>query len=282
MGEPRLLANPKARAMRVLGGGVKGLCARLGLPPDAAITDRSRWAEAGQAGRVVAVAGGDGTLRAAVDALGPGARIVPVPMGHGNDLCRRLGLEPEDLAGSCRRLECPSWREVDLWCASDAAGRSWRFVNSLGIGLDAAVNRRRESLPRWIPYIPLFLLTLGRLRRVALEVAWEGHGWAGKTWWLGLMNSGLTGGGLALAPEADPSDGLLDMFAVRTTTKAGLLALLPKARSGDFGKGAMERARAAAFTIRGPTEVDMALDGDLLPTTLPLRVEREGSVFVAA
>lgn len=281
--EQRLLfANPKARAMRVFKGGVKGLCARLGLPPEAAITDRARWAEPGPAGKVVAVAGGDGTLRAAVDALGPGARIAPVPMGHGNDLCRRLGLEPENLAASRRRLESPSWREVDLWCASDAAGRSWRFVNSLGIGLDAAVNRRRESLPRWIPYIPLFLLTLHRLRRISLEVAWDGHGWAGKTWWLGLMNSGLTGGGLALAPEADPGDGLLDMFAVRTATKGGLLAMLPRARGGDFGEGAMERAQAPAFTIRGPAAADMALDGDLLPATLPLRVELEGSVFLAS
>ena len=277
-----LFANPRARAMRAFRSGVPGLCARLGLPATAAITDRNRWAEPGPAGRVVAVAGGDGTLRAAVDALGPGARIVPVPMGHGNDLCRRLGLPPEDVDDSRRRLDNPVWREVDLWRATDAAGRARRFVNSLGIGLDAAVNRRRESLPRWIPYIPLFLLTLSRLRRVALEVSWDGHGWAGKTWWLGLMNSGLTGGGLILSPDADPGDGRLDMFAVRTTTKAGLLAMLPKAKSGQFGKGVMARAQAAAFTIRGPEQVDIALDGDLVPASLPLRVELEGSVFLAA
>lgn len=277
-----LLANPRARAMLSHPGGAGAVADALGIDAGEVIGDLEGWRALAGTAEAVAVAGGDGTLRQAVQCLGPGARVVPVPMGHGNDLCRRLGIEPWDLEGARRRLEEPRWRQVDLWVARDRRGRAHRFVNSLGVGLDAAVNRRRARTPKWVGYVPLFLLTLASLERVRLEVLWDSGGWTGSTYWLGLMNSGLTGGGLALSPDADPADGLLDLFAVLPQGRAGLLRLLPKVQRGERLEGDTVRARAARFEVHGPRECDLAVDGDLLAASPPLVVEREGTVFLAA
>ncbi|MBC8514860.1 hypothetical protein H8D30_03255 [bacterium] len=275
-----LWVNPKARAVRAFGGGVNGIAQVLGNCE--VVTDRESWASSkGQ--NPVAVVGGDGTLREAVEALGPGARIIPVPLGHGNDLARRMGLTPGNLSEAKERLRNPQWKDVDLWVATDKQGHRIRFVNSFGIGLDGEVNKVRETVPKWLDYRLIFLMTLPSLPLLNLRVDGVGCKWEGETFWMGLFNSGLTGGGIQIAPQADPSDGNLDLAVFLPRSRMALPFLLPRAEKGKLTKKDVFRGVGNQFVVSGKEgiEVPLAVDGDLVMAPLPLQIEREGAVHIA-
>ena len=62
----------------------------------------------------IAVAGGDGTVHHAVNALGDRpVALVPVPIGSGNDFSRALGVNP-DLSTLAARLANLQTRRIDL------------------------------------------------------------------------------------------------------------------------------------------------------------------------
>jgi len=65
-----------------------------------------------------------------------------------------------------------------------------------------------------------------------------------------VCNTGMFGGGMKISPEADPTDGLLDVTIVHPTSRATLLRLLPMMYTGGFTKNpAVEQFRARTVEI---------------------------------
>src|SRR5688500_1085405 len=74
-----------------------------------------REAATGGKYRFVAVAGGDGTVHAAVNALAPQFPRTPlaiIPLGTGNDLCRSLDV-PLDPGAAVKLLDRPRVKRID-------------------------------------------------------------------------------------------------------------------------------------------------------------------------
>ena len=109
-------------------------------------------AAAGEGYDLVAAAGGDGTVNEVVNGLvGAGERAsLPmgiIPIGSGNDLAFGLGIRetPEE---AVQRIFTGRPRAIDLARVTDDRGQSRVFQNNLGIGFDAIVVMRTETISR--------------------------------------------------------------------------------------------------------------------------------------
>jgi YegS/Rv2252/BmrU family lipid kinase len=175
---------------------------------------------------LVLAAGGDGTVMACVTALaGSGVPLAVLPLGTGNLLAGYLDL-PEDLDGALDIALHGEHRELDVG-ALDGGGD--RFVLMTGLGFDAAMLRDTDpKLKARIGPLAYVLSGLGQLRRrparfrIRLDgqppITRVGQG-------LLVANVGRLQGGVTVAPEAKPDDGLLDVVILKTHTPIDWLGL---------------------------------------------------------
>lgn len=195
---------------------------------DLAAADPPRLAEG--ADRLVAV-GGDGTVHLALQAVA-GTSIVlgVVPAGTGNDFARAFGLKPgADLEAAVARALGPP-RAVD----AISTPRGWAATSVTG-GFSADVNRRAEAMR--FPfgssrYTAATLLTLPRLRTRPITITADGHPRRFDATMVVAANTSFFGAGMAICPEADPGDGLLDVLVIGAVGRVELLRLFPKVFKG--------------------------------------------------
>jgi len=178
--------------------------------------------------RRIVVVGGDGSLHAVVKALHrrhelADAVIGLVPLGTGNDFARTLSLplEPEAAARVVRK---GAPQPLDL-IVDDRGGV---VVNSVHAGAGAAAARAAE---RWkerlgrVGYAVGALITAVNPPTVRVEVTVDGevvH--QGRVLQVAVGNGIYVGGGTALTPEAEPTDGLADVLVARPETGWARLA----------------------------------------------------------
>ena len=234
------------------------------------------------------VVGGDGMVHLGVNALagsGEAASTVPlgiVPNGTGNDFARTLGLPLNDVAAACRRITggiASGGRPVDLGRITAAGGCCW-FAGVLSAGFDAAVNDRANGW-RWprgkARYNLAMLRELVAFRAIEYTVTDYTETDDGDTWDQGAMlisiaNGQSIGGGMRIAPDARPDDGLLDLFVVRPLPRVRFLAVFPKVFSGrHIGHPAVEIRRVRKVRLSARNVVAYA-DGERIGP-LPLIVE---------
>ena len=274
-----LLANPAAagwRARRLLPA-IQQLIARQ-VPgfdyhesQDAA--DLRRQAEsAARAGyERVLVAGGDGSAHAAVNALrGTDAALGMVPLGHGNDLARALGVPLEPLAAVEFLLRAPIV-SMDLARVGDTA-----YACVAGAGLDAATNRRANSWGGWLTghtrYFLIALYTLASYQPIRIRLTSDAENFSGEVMWVAVANTPNYGGGLPIAPRARLDDGLLDVCIIERISKIGLLRLYPSLRRGTHLQAPGVRYfRSSRLHLETPEGADLYGDGEFL-ARLPLEI----------
>ena len=276
----------KARAvsgavLHALGAG--GLCASV-LPAATRAEAERQAAEAVAAGTGAVVAvGGDGCAHAALQAVaGTTTPLAVIPAGTGNDLCRGLGLDPNDAAAGAAVIAAGHARLVDLTRVGD------RFIGGvMATGFDALVNRRANEMfwPRGSSRYTL--ATLAELRvfsplRYRLTLDGEVRQLAAML--VAIGNTASYGGGMRICPRADPFDGELDVTIIHPVGRLKLLRLLPEMFSGKFARDAcVEQLRAVEVTVEGPGLVGFG-DGEMIAAA-PLTacvVPRALQVYVAA
>ncbi len=177
--------------------------------------------------RVVAV-GGDGLIHDSLPALA-GTTIVLgiVPSGTGNDFARSLGL-PRRRRSATRRSLGPDCA-VDLLRVAFDDGTSAFAATVVTSGFSGRVNKtaNERSFPRGqLKYTAASFTELRRLR--SSEVVVEGSPeLSGPSTIVAVANTRHFGGGMAIAPRADPTDGLLDLTIVGDVTAWQLALVLP-------------------------------------------------------
>ena len=210
------------------------------------------------------VAGGDGTVAACAGALvGTGVPMALVPTGTGNLLARNLDIPLEvpaalDLAFGDER------RPIDVLEADGT-----RFVVMAGLGFDAAMIRhtgdQAKSKHGWTAYIS------GGLARAAQHAARDlrrDRRCADKRRHLNAIgvvvgNVGRLQAGIALLPDADPADGLLDVIVLQPRTWLGTIRLAWNIvrRRPDAGRQA-QVLRGQRVEIRADRPVPAQFDGE--------------------
>lgn len=198
--------------------------------------DAERQAAAAVADGVAAVAalGGDGAAHAALQAVArTGTPVGLLPAGTGNDLALALGV-PADPAVAARAvaedLLAGAVRSVD---AARTGDRWWSTV--LCCGFDSAVTDRANRL-RWPRgprrYDVAILAELARLRPREVSLTVDGEGSQLEVTLIAVANTPFYGGGMRIAPDADPADGLLEVVVVGPVSRRELVRTKPRLTAG--------------------------------------------------
>lgn len=200
--------------------------------PDALARARTGLAEGLDA---VVVVGGDGMVNLGANAVaGTGVPLGIVAVGSGNDIAAALGLPVHDVAASLEVLRTAlggAGREVDSVAVSapGAAPTRW-YVSSLCAGLDAAVAAHAARL-RWPRdggrYVRAVLAEVSAFRPYGFRITADGETWEQDATLVTLSNTPLFGGGMKVAPDAVPDDGLLDLVTADGLSRTAVVRLFP-------------------------------------------------------
>ncbi|WP_308204624.1 YegS/Rv2252/BmrU family lipid kinase [Frankia sp. R82] len=273
-----VVVNPSAgrgRALRLLAP----VCAELaGWASDVRVAPtrdlahaRELAAGATAAGRVVVALGGDGLAGAVAGAVARSGGILAVlPGGRGNDFVRALGLpgDPRRVAASLAqarelRIDLP---EVD--------GHPYLGIASVGYDSDVQVIANRVRLLRGrhvYTYATLRALAAWRPARFTVTVddakPRELHGYT-----VAAANSACYGGGMRFAPNADLTDGLVEVVLVADAPRRTFLMLFPRVFTGrHVHTRHVEVLRGREVRIAADRPFDVYADGDPL-APLPARI----------
>jgi diacylglycerol kinase (ATP) len=261
--EVAVLVNARAgrgRAARATSAVVDALTAAGVRPRLLAAADRGdaeRQAGAAVADGVAAAValGGDGAAHAVLQAVaGTGTPLGLLPAGTGNDLASALGV-PRDPVAAARALaedlHRGAVRRVD---AARTGDRWWATV--LCCGFDSAVTDRANRL-RWPRgprrYDVAVLAELARLRPREVALTVDGAGSQREVTLVAVGNTAWYGGGLRIAPGADPGDGLLEVVVVGPVSRRELVRTRPRlARGTHVSHPAVTVLRGREVSLHGP------------------------------
>lgn len=247
----------------------RGLQAEILTDLDEVAAQARRWHGEGKL-RALVGAGGDGTAAELINRTDPGVPITMLPTGTSNLLSRywRMGRSPEEV---CETVVSGRLLRVDAGKAGDRL-----FVLSFSCGFDADVVQRlhddRTGHISHLSYFRPILQSIRRYRFPEMQVYCdeEDGGLPGKgspspmsAGWVFAFNLPCYGGGFRVAPQADGTDGLLDVCVFgRSSFWHGLrfvAAVILRRHQGmrDCTTGRLRRLR-----VRCEEPVPYQLDGD--------------------
>jgi YegS/Rv2252/BmrU family lipid kinase len=236
--------------------------------------------DAAERGEVVVALGGDGLVGTLAGALRGATPLGVLPGGRGNDFARAIGI-PQDIPGACRVL-CDGVRKaLDL---GEANGRAFACIASMGYDSEAnrVANETRVIRGNLVyAYAAIRTLVSWKPARFTVRLDGREHRFEGYT--VAAANTGYYGGGMHMAPGADPSDGLLEVIFVEQVAKRRFLANLPKVFKGEHvNEETVSVHRAREVEIAADRPFDVYADGEPI-TTLPatIRLVRGGLSVIA-
>lgn len=240
--------------------------------------------EAIEAGASLIVAvGGDGTLHEVVNGLlGSSATLGLIPFGTGNDFARAVGLFGDFDAACCAIVQGET-RRFDVGTIEGVGtGGPQRFLVLSGTGYDACTARTVNQGIRYLAGAPAYvwgaILTAREFQPFDLTLT-LGSGEIHKTraMFVSLANTATTGGGMRIAPDARPDDGLLDICLVREIGKIAMLWQLTKVFKGKHvTHPAVTMLRSSKVTLAADPPQPLLIDGEVCGTTpATVTIERQ-------
>ena len=221
------------------------------------------------------VIGGDGVIRLALQVL---ARSdIPlgiVPAGTGNDHAREFALPTADPAAAVDVIAAGRTETVDLGLIRGPDGSQTWFGTIAATGFDSLVSDRVNRM-RWphgrMRYNVAMIAEITKLRPLPFRLVFDGQREIVADLTLAAFgNTRSYGGGMLICPNADHSDGMLDVTMVRAGSRTKLIRLFPTVFTGthiDLDEVTTERARTV--TVESP-RINAYADGDYV---CPLPVE---------
>jgi YegS/Rv2252/BmrU family lipid kinase len=221
-------------------------------------------------GETVVALGGDGLVGALAAAMKGSALLGVLPGGRGNDFARALGIS-QKIGEACRTLLDGEERALDL---GEANGRA--FASIASVGFDSEANRiaNETRLVRGnLVYAWAAIRALIAWKPARFQVTIDGRELEFEGYTVAVANSPYYGGGMKVAPAADPADGLLDVIFVKRSSRLRFVANLPKVFSGKHVQlDVIEVHRGGEVEVRANRAFDVYADGDPI-TTLPATVK---------
>jgi diacylglycerol kinase (ATP) len=218
-------------------------------------------------------AGGDGTAHEIINGVygraGNSERIALgfLPLGTGNSFLRDFTQDGAEAA--LQAILAGRTRRVDLLRLTHAQGRIHSF-NLLSMGFTAEVgalaNRRFKSFGH-LGYLLGVFLGVVRLRRLVFKLRcdddpeWDER----RSLFLSFNNSKYTGGTMLIAPDADPSDGLIEYVRWGPIGRFDLLRTLPNLYDGSHirhPQASRRSVKRVEFDV--PVPIDVMIDGEII------------------
>ncbi|WP_313676638.1 diacylglycerol kinase [Mycolicibacterium sp.] len=215
----------------------------------------------------VVVVGGDGVIRLALQALArTDTPLGIIPAGTGNDHAREYAIPTGDPAAAADVVAAGNTTTVDLGLirGSDAS-HTW-FGTIAATGFDSLVSDRVNRM-RWphgrMRYNLAIVAELSQLRPLPFRLMFDGGPEIVTDLTLAAFgNTRSYGGGMLICPNADHSDGLLDVTMVRTGSRSTLIRLFPTVFKGTHIElDEVTTRRARTVTVDSPG-INAYADGD--------------------
>lgn len=272
----RLIANPAAargRARHIAGVASENLRKR-GISIELIETEApghagelARGAVAQGAERIV-VCGGDGTIHEVLPTLaGSEAALGLLPFGTANDFARSLGI-PRKLQPAVETLITGKEALVDLGMENDRY-----FCTVAAFGFDAEVSQAMEDglvpLSGTVGYLYAAIQHIVNFDPPRTRIAGDFGTAEGEMLLVAAAVTRSYGGGMQIAPHADPADGKFDVVIVDAVDKLTMVTILPQVFwGGHVRHPAVRVERTASLSI----ETDgiarlLHADGEPLTTT---------------
>ncbi|HNS96884.1 MAG TPA: diacylglycerol kinase family lipid kinase [Polyangiaceae bacterium] len=237
---------------------------------------------------LLAVVGGDGTLNEVVQAflneygeVLEGPDIAILPMGTGGDFLRTLGRK-RDLDQTVSRMRSGNQRRIDVVSLQlvDFHGKQVRkaFVNITSFGIGGVTDKLVNDAPKWLGGKASFFIgsvrAMLQYRNEHVRVVVDDSPFIdGPVFNVALANGRYFGGGMMIAPHADPSDGMLDVVSLGDMNRKEVVSLSGKIYSGkhlDVHKVTHTRGSVVeAIPHRKEQRVLLDMDGET-PGMLPI------------
>jgi diacylglycerol kinase (ATP) len=233
-------------------------------------------------GRLVVV-GGDGTVNEAVNGILRDARGAPelavVMVGTGKSFARSHGIPTHlqravEVAARGRVVAVDAGR---VWHRSEDGEQESYFANVASAGMSGAVARRADSsskaLGGRVSYFVALVRVFARWQNVEMSVDAGGERHEGRMTNVVVANGPQHAGGMRLAPNARPNDGLFDVVLFGDISKADFVAnVLRVYRGTHVHHPKIQVLSSASVTIESARPLPLELDGEQ-PGTTPARFE---------
>jgi diacylglycerol kinase (ATP) len=257
--------------------------ARLGLTGETLFSERpghlielARSAVDDGATLVVAV-GGDGTLNEVVNGIaGRDVDLATIPLGTGMDFVRTYGI-PTGFDEAARVALTGSPRTID---AGRVGYRTWGgeqaerwFANVGSVGMSGAVAQRANGMSKALGGKATFFYALTRVffewENTEVTVRFDdGSERRGRMHDVIVANGVWHGGGMKLAPDAVPDDGLFDVVLIGDVGKVDFLTTAPKLYKGrHVSHPRVEVVRSASVEVDAVEHLPIEVEGEQVGTT---------------
>lgn len=227
---------------------------------------------AAQAGCDLVIAvGGDGTINEVVNGLAvnlAGVTLGIIPLGTGNDLARTLAI-PLDPVEALDVIEQRRERRIDLinvksyetntYCVNVAAG-------GFSGQVDEVLNEDIKATWGPLAYLVSAASVLPDLTGYETTVAYEDEAPRRVDALSIIVANGRTaGGGLRVAPQANPEDGLLDVVIVRYSSLLNLAGVAARLLAGNYlDSDVVVHKQVRRLSIASRPGMWFNIDGELL------------------
>jgi diacylglycerol kinase (ATP) len=234
------------------------------------------------------VVGGDGMIHLALDAVADtGTPLGVVPAGTGNDQAREYGWPRRSPEDAVDVVVTGTNRTIDLGEVRTADGRTRLFGSVLAAGFDSLVSDRTNRM-RWphgrARYNIAMLAEFVNLRPLPFRITLDDGTVIERDLLLvAVGNTRSYGGGMKIAPAADPGDGLFDVTIGGAGTRRQVLRLMPNVYRGTHVRHAsVEVVRTASLRIES-AGISAYADGEYLgPLPAEVRVRPRAALVRVA
>jgi YegS/Rv2252/BmrU family lipid kinase len=209
---------------------------------------------------IVLACGGDGTVRAAAEAVvGSDATLAVLPTGTANQFARAMSI-PSEPEGVLELLASRQVRTIDTGRCNDMT-----FLVMAGIGFDAALIDAADDDKERLGMVAYLRAGAKEVRQRApfpIEVDVDGDRvFEGEASCLLVANIGTLNGFEAL-PDASPTDGRLDLAVVTAAgVKEWAALMLSAVRHRQHLSGRADLHGGEKITVRTPSKHRFELDG---------------------
>ena len=201
---------------------------------------------------VIYVVGGDGTITKSIAGIvGTKNKLGVIPSGSGNDTYRTIKMLPKGET------------KIDLAKINDTY-----FINVACTGVDAEVANNLDKLKETkIPTSQLYnasiIYTFVKFKHKRMKLHTSIKDIDSKYTILSICNGAYYGGGFNIAPKAELTDGLLDIYYGEKMSKIKMIPLLLKMKKGKHeGKRKIHKFRTDHVEINFEEEITFNVDGE--------------------
>jgi len=256
--------------------------AQLGLTGDALFSQRpgdlielARGA-VDRGARLVVAVGGDGTLNEVVNGIaGRDVELATIPLGTGMDFVRTYRIPTRfdeavqvALHGAARTIDAG---RVGYRTGAGEAAERW-FANVGSVGMSGAVAQRVNGMTKALGGRVTFFYALTRVflewENTEVTVRLDDGERRGRMHDVVVANGVWHGGGMMLAPDARPDDGVFDVVLIRDISKLDFLTTAPKLYKGrHVTHPKVEVVRSAHVEVDADERLPIEVEGEQVGTT---------------